>query len=283
VRKISFKEELIQVISSERSKGKTIGFVPTMGALHEGHLDLIRASKKEASFTVCSIFINPTQFNNQEDLINYPRTETEDIEKLKRSGCDLVFIPAFNEIYPESENPLLSFDFGEIATKLEGEFRPGHFNGVGLVVSKLFNIVRPDMAFFGQKDLQQFAIIKKLVHSLSYPIRLVCVPTRREPDGLAMSSRNLRINKENRPVANMFYKALLQAITNLNEGKDATEVKSVVRNIFDSQPLLKLEYFEFVDTDTFAVFEGPIRKGNTALVIAGYMGNIRLIDNVMYI
>lgn len=254
-----------------------------MGALHEGHLDLIRASKEGSDTTVCSIFVNPTQFNNQEDLEKYPRTESEDLEKLEKSGCDIVFIPSIHEIYPVSSVGIVSFDFGESASILEGQYRPGHFNGVGLVVSKLFNIVKPDKAYFGQKDLQQFHIINKLVHSLSFPIELICVPTRRENDGLAMSSRNLRIDLEKRPMANLFYKALVEARAKLDSGMTVAKVKSHVYKTFDSHSSLRLEYFEIIDKDSFQVMTGPVKKGSTALVIAGYLDNIRLIDNVLYI
>ena len=191
-------------LKNQRRKGKSLGFVPTMGALHRGHLSLIEASKAENDLTICSIFVNPTQFNNPQDLAVYPRTLQADCEMLESVKCDVVFAPNAHDMYLTLPN--LKFDFGDLERVLEGKFRPGHFNGVGIVVSKLFNIIQPDSAYFGQKDLQQCAIINRLVKDLSYNLKLNICPTQRETDGLAMSSRNRNLTPEQRKNAPEIYK-----------------------------------------------------------------------------
>lgn len=193
----------------KRTHGKTIGFVATMGALHEGHLELIRNSQNGNSITVCSIFVNPSQFNNAADLQQYPRTLESDIQKLESAGCDVLFCPEVAAMYDSQS--LLKFDFGHLDKVMEGEFRPGHFSGVALVVSKLFNIVEPDVAYFGQKDWQQFAIIQQLTRELKFNLTLQSIPTFRETDGLAMSSRNARLSPELRKKSSVIYRALKSA------------------------------------------------------------------------
>jgi pantoate--beta-alanine ligase len=180
-------------------ENKQLGFVPTMGALHQGHLDLVAKSIESMDFTVVSIFVNPTQFNSSEDFQKYPQTLEADLALLESAGVDFVFVPTVASLYPQPSH--LRFDFGSLEQVLEGEFRPGHFNGVGLVVAKLFHLIQPTRAFFGQKDLQQVAIIKRLVQDLSFGLSIEVVPTRREKDGLAMSSRNMRLNPEERQQA----------------------------------------------------------------------------------
>ena len=258
--------------------GKTIGFVPTMGALHEGHLDLVKRSKIESDVTVVSIFVNPTQFNNAEDFAKYPITLEPDLNKLEAEGTDFVFLPNSSTIYPEK--PILTLNFGELERILEGEFRPGHFNGVGIVVSKLFHIVRPDKAFFGQKDLQQVAIVKRLVRDLSFNLQLVVVPTRREIDGLAMSSRNLRLNPKERTQALILYLSLSKAKDELLAGRPWAEVQNQIHQDFKETSLARLEYFELVQPEYFTRFENFEPHQKSSICVAAYLGSVRLIDNL---
>ena len=280
---IYLKSDLFPFLQEERSKGRKIGLVPTMGALHSGHLSLVNASIKEADTTVCSIFVNPTQFNNQEDLENYPETFEEDLNKLKKEGCDIVYAPPREDLYENENDRITDFNFGNFGQILEGKYRPGHFGGVALVVSKLFNIISPDLTYFGQKDLQQFHLIRQLIRDLSYNIQIRCVPTVRETDGLAMSSRNLLIPKELRPLAATFYKSLINGREMLKEGTNISDVKNKIKEVFSKSPDLKLEYFEMVDTSNFTIIKQIRNENETSLCIAGYLNNIRLIDNVNYI
>jgi pantoate--beta-alanine ligase len=257
---------------------KSIGFVPTMGALHEGHLDLIRASKKSTDLTVVSIFVNPIQFNNSEDFEKYPVLTDQDLKLLEKENVDFVFLPSAESIYPEK--PKLSFNFGELETVLEGAFRPGHFSGVGVIVSKLFNIIRPHQSFFGQKDLQQVAIIKRMVTDLSFPVEITVVPTRRESDGLALSSRNMRLSSSEREKALLLFNNLTHAKNELMKGEKWLAVRNQITQVFEAEPLAKLEYFELVDPETFLVYSefDPTKK--SSICVASYIGNIRLIDNL---
>lgn len=258
--------------------GKGIGLVPTMGALHKGHLALIEASKSQNEITVVTIFVNPTQFNNAGDLSGYPRTPERDAELLQEVQCDLLFTPETDEVYPTA--PTVKFDFGVLDKILEGNFRPGHFSGVALVVSKLFNIIQPDNAYFGQKDWQQFAIISQLVDQLNFDVKLHNVPTLRESDGLAMSSRNLRLSPDQRSYANIFYMALTSARAGLLKGNDLPLVKQEVSELIKKQPGVKLEYFEVADRKNLNVLENVEAANRTILCIAGYVGSVRLIDNM---
>jgi pantoate--beta-alanine ligase len=257
-----------------RKSEKTIGLVPTMGALHSGHLALINASKGRNQVTVATIYINPTQFNNPSDLEKYPRSLDKDVAMLKKVGCDVVFIPDNGEMYESTTH--LKFEFGPLGTVMEGKYRPGHFSGVALVVSKLFNIVQPDNAYFGQKDWQQFAIIQELKFALA----LHSGPTFREQDGLAMSSRNLRLTSKQRRHANVFYNALLTAKKYLQNGKKVTEVKHIVNEIVGEAEDVRLEYFEVADSINLNVLEFVNGTENPILCIAGYVGDVRLIDNM---
>jgi len=260
-----------------RGTGKSIGLVPTMGALHKGHLALIKTSQAENSLTVCSIYVNPTQFNNPVDLQKYPRTLDKDVDLLEKVGCDVVFCPDNDEMY-EGESQL-HFDFGVLDKVMEGRFRPGHFSGVALVVSKFFNIVLPDKAYFGQKDWQQFAIIKKVVEELKFNIQLHSIPTYREHDGLAMSSRNLRLSGVQREKATVFYHALMAAKDQLNHGKDVRDVKLLVNNMINGTQDVRLEYFEVADSTNLNVLDFVNGAKKPILCIAGYVGDVRLIDN----
>jgi len=257
---------------------KTIGFVPTMGALHEGHLELIRASKLSCDITVVSIFVNPTQFNNSEDFTNYPKTINEDLEKLRQEKVDYVYTPSNDEIY--TEEPVLSFSFGRLESTLEGAFRPGHFNGVGIVVSKLFNIIKPNRSYFGQKDLQQVSIIRRLIIDLSFDIELILVPTKRDPDGLAMSSRNLRLSPLERKSAPLLFKSLTKAKNELLKGKSWIQVREEIFRDFKTNSLINPEYFELIHPETFRTYKEFDPSQKSSICVAAYLGNIRLIDNV---
>lgn len=265
-------------LKDQKRQGRTVGLVPTMGALHAGHIALIKASKSENDVTVSSIYVNPTQFNNTKDLEKYPRTLEHDVALLTEAGCDVLFNPENSEIYPEK--PLLNFDFGSLDKTMEGEFRPGHFSGVALVVSKLFHIAEPDRAYFGRKDFQQFAIIRRLATDLNFNLDLRCIDTLREADGLAMSSRNLRLTAGERPLATIFYKGLQEARQKLKDGMPIASVKGLIRQKIDAQPHTRLEYLEVVDPINLNALENVKDGDKPILCIAGYIGEIRLIDNM---
>ena len=262
-------------------EGKSLGFVPTMGALHQGHLDLVAQSIKSMDFTVVSIFVNPTQFNSSEDFQKYPQTLDADLGLLEAAGVDFVFVPTVATLYPQPTH--LRFDFGDLEQVLEGACRPGHFNGVGLVVSKLFHLILPTRAFFGQKDLQQVAVIKRLVQDLSFDLSLEVVPTRREKDGLAMSSRNMRLNLEERQQALLLYQQLSQAKERLLAGASWKQVQSDTAAAFSSAPNCELEYFALLHPETFEIFESFSRERPQSICIAAFVGQVRLIDNLAII
>lgn len=266
------------VLEAFHRTGKTIGLVPTMGALHEGHLALVKASKSHNSVTVCTIYVNPTQFNNPVDLQKYPRNIDKDVEILEKVDCDIVFCPTNEEMYGQTS--LVKFDFGPLEMLMEGRFRPGHFSGVALVVSKFFNIVNPANAYFGQKDWQQFAILQQVVLELKFNLKLHCIPTLRETDGLAMSSRNLRLDASQRQWATIFYQTLLEARENLNNGKDIPFTKERAQQRFKAVNDARLEYFEVVDSKNLNVLDFVKEAETPILCIAGYIGEIRLIDNM---
>ncbi len=267
----------LKAFLSQKASSISIGLVPTMGALHAGHLSLIAASKRENQLTVCSIFVNPAQFNNPKDLEKYPRTLDRDVEMLKNSGCDVVFAPDAKEMY-ESE-PTIKFDFGELDKILEGKFRPGHFSGVALVVAKFFHIIKPTIAYFGQKDFQQFKIIERLVTELKFDLQLKPIPILREADGLAMSSRNMRLNEAERKKAAVFYQSLSEAKKLLNSGGKISQVRDLVKQKCESVDGIKLEYFELANAKNLKAIESVTDKA--ILLIAGFVGEIRLIDNLL--
>lgn len=267
-------------LEEHRRAGKSIGLVPTMGALHAGHVALIETSKAQNHLTVCSIYINPTQFNNAVDLQKYPRTLESDTRLLEKTGCDIVFCPDNEEMYRQPST--LTFDFGSLDKVMEGKFRPGHFSGVAIVVAKLFNIVQPTQAYFGQKDWQQFAVISQLTEELRFGVLLNGVPTLREKDGLAMSSRNLRLTKLQRPYAIVFYNALLSARSMLKGGESILKVKERVKELVEVDPEIKLEYFEVTDSKNLTVLENVEASDKPIMCIAGYVGEIRLIDNMFF-
>lgn len=273
---------LRQLLDGYRKEGKSIGLVPTMGALHSGHISLIEKANSANDLTVCSIYVNPTQFNNQDDFEMYPQTLEKDCEMLKPAGCDVVFAPSHNEMYPDGfhEN-LIQLNFGGVAEELEGKFRPGHFNGVGIVVTKLFNIVNPDKAYFGQKDLQQFLIISKLVKDFSFGIDLVCCAIVREEDGLAMSSRNSRLSQEERNEASLLFKVLSEAKEKLIFGEDVSVVGNEARQQIASNQFFKLEYFEIVDIKSLKPIHEINNLEEIALCVSAHLGKARLIDNML--
>ena len=267
-------------LATVRRAGEIIGFVPTMGALHAGHLNLIGQAKQVCDVVVCSIFVNPTQFNNPADLARYPRTLGQDAAQLKTVGTDVLFSPSVAEMYPDPAT--LRFDFGLLEAVMEGASRPGHFNGVGLVVSKLFHIVQPDKAFFGQKDLQQVAVIKCLVRDLNFPLELIRCDTVREADGLAMSSRNRLLTEAERTEAPALFQALTLAQNMLLDKATPEQAKAAVVDFFARRPAVKLDYIEAVNTDTLQPISELQSLGQTSLCIAAQLGNVRLIDNVVF-
>ena len=279
---IIFKDipSIQQFLKGKKCREKKIGFVPTMGALHAGHMSLIAASKSENDFTVCSIFVNPKQFNNPEDLKKYPRDVEKDCRMLKEAGCDVVFLPSEKEIYAGNNN-VVTFSFGYLEHLMEGKYRPGHFNGVGIIVTKLFNIVMPDRAYFGQKDLQQFIVISNLVRELSLNVELKCIPIVRESDGLAMSSRNVRLKEGSRPAALIFNRSLREAEELIKNGIPVETVKEKIRKRFADQVKANLEYFEIVNAQDLMPLTGVDPQKKAAVCIAGYVEGIRLIDNII--
>ncbi len=271
--------DLRSCLSQVSYSGKSRGLVPTMGALHDGHISLISRSVSQNDITVCSIFVNPIQFNNATDLERYPRTLEQDCALLEKSGCDIVFAPSAEEMYKRS--PELTMGFGALETVMEGAFRPGHFSGVGIVVSKLFNIVQPDKAYFGQKDFQQLAVIKQMVRDLSFPVEIVSCPILRDPDGLAMSSRNTRLSAEERVSAPQIYRVISDAANLLRKDQDADQTRRFVTEQFAALPQFQLEYFEIADADTLQPVNNYDAFSATVLCIAAYLGGIRLIDNIL--
>ncbi|MBD3629748.1 MAG: pantoate--beta-alanine ligase [Cyclobacterium sp.] len=268
-----------QQIKHLKSQGKSIGLVPTMGALHRGHIELIRSSRKVSDITVVSIFVNPIQFNNPEDLLKYPRTLSADLEILSSEGTDLVFVPNEKELYPEAITT--EFDFGPMEQVMEGRFRPGHFNGVAIVVAKLFHILQPDVAFFGQKDLQQVSIIRRLTKDLSIDTSIEMIPTVREEDGLALSSRNLRLSENGRSLAPKLYQALQKCKTELLNGGDWFSIRKKVIEEELLPAAIQPEYLELVELKRFSLTYKPVNGTPFAICIAANIENIRLIDNLV--
>ena len=273
-------KSLRQFLDQQILQQKSVGLVPTMGALHEGHISLIEAAKKDNDIVVCSVFVNPTQFNNPEDLAKYPRTFEADRAMLENAGCSAVFAPSVEEMYPEQ--PVLKMNFGTLETVMEGASRPGHFNGVGIVVSKLFNIVRPHRAYFGQKDLQQVSVVRQLVSDLAFGLELVICPTVRETDGLAMSSRNTRLNAAERAIAPHIYRILASAGERLRAGEQVNGVVSEAKSEFEQIKAFTLDYFEVINLKTLLSIEKIGPSGSNAICVAAFLGPVRLIDNIIF-
>ncbi|WP_159950218.1 pantoate--beta-alanine ligase [Polaribacter septentrionalilitoris] len=272
------KKEIKSYLSSLKEQNKSIGFVPTMGALHQGHLSLIKKAQQKNDLVVVSIFVNPTQFDKKEDLINYPKTIENDTKLLKSVSCDVLFLPSVKEIYADDISSK-KFDFDGLEHQMEGKFREGHFDGVGTIVKTLFEIVKPNKAYFGQKDYQQLQIIKKMVKKNRLKVKVKGCPIFREQDGLAMSSRNARLTDAQRKAAPFIYKTLKKVRKKFGT-ENATIVTEWVENQFKKQPLLELEYFTIADKKTLE----PIQKKESGkkyrAFIAVFAGKIRLIDNI---
>ncbi len=276
--------EIIRIpkVMQETSRGhilhsRTIGFVPTMGALHEGHLSLVRISRQENDITVVSIFVNPLQFGPSEDYNQYPRDIEGDTEKLRKEGVDILFLPDSDHMYPEGFCTFV--EVSGLSDKLCGAFRPGHFRGVATVVTKLFNIVNPTRAYFGQKDYQQALVIRRLVQDLDMNIDIVVCPTVREEDGLAMSSRNLYLNEKERPAATVLYRALQAGYKAIKSGIiKREEIERIMRDIINSEPLVKIQYLSVYDPENLDLLDVIKKKALIAGAIR--IGNTRLIDNI---
>ena len=277
---ISFKSQLEAEIAEIKYAGKTIGFVPTMGALHDGHLALVSRAVAENDVCVVSVFVNPTQFNNVTDLEKYPRDLNRDAALLESVGCKVVFAPTPEEIYSENEiNSRFEFDFGGLDKVMEGKFRPGHFNGVVQIVSKLFSIVQPDKAYFGEKDFQQLAIIHHLVNTLNFEVEIVDCPIIREPSGLAMSSRNERLTAEQRKKATEISKVLFESRNFVPNFTPATLTNWVIAKINEVEGL-EVEYYEIVNSNTLQTLQSWDEP--SVGCIAVFCGEVRLIDNIRY-
>ncbi len=272
-------KDLQQAVSAVKNEGKTVGFVPTMGALHEGHVSLVKKCCEQNDVCVVSIFVNPTQFNNPADLEKYPRTLEQDSEALAKAGADIVFVPSVEEIYPEPDTR--QFDFGQLDKVMEGKFRPGHFNGVAQVVSRLFDIVKPDRAYFGEKDFQQLAIIRQMVRQLDLRVEIVPMPIMREDSGLAMSSRNQRLTENQRETAANIYRILSES-KRLCKQKTVGEIRSLVIDQINKIDHLQVEYFEIVDGNTLQQISDWKDTDYAVGCITVFCGEVRLIDNIVY-
>lgn len=271
--------ELRTALEERKAQGERIGLVPTMGALHAGHASLVKRSVEDNAVTVVSVFVNPTQFNDQNDLEKYPRTLEADCRLLEACGVTFVFAPSVEEIYPEPDTR--RFDYAPLDTVMEGKFRPGHFNGVCQVVSKLFDIVQPDRAYFGEKDFQQLAIIREMVRSMNYPLEIVGCPIVREPDGLAMSSRNTRLSAEERTYALRISETLFKSVV-YARSHTVGETRRMVEDAISNAPGLRLEYFELVDGNTLQSICDWHETTYPVGCITVFCGEVRLIDNVKY-
>jgi pantoate--beta-alanine ligase len=269
--------DLRRALGDHRSARRTIGLVPTMGALHDGHLSLVASARDRCDVVAVSVFVNPLQFGPGEDFTTYPRAEEQDVEMLRSAGADLVFIPSVTEMYAEDASTSISV--GPLGDVLEGQHRPGHFNGVCIIVAKLFHIVAPDVAFFGQKDAQQVAVIKKMVRDLNFGIAIAVCPTVREADGLAMSSRNRYLSADDRLRATSLFRALLAGRSALGEGADVETAEKEMLKSLENEAGVEPDYARIVDPDTF---EPPGSRGPVLLVVAAKVGPARLIDNLVW-
>lgn len=269
--------ELTLFVRRQKAQGKTIGFVPTMGALHAGHMKLIEASRKDCDLSICSIFVNPTQFNDPSDFSKYPKTLDRDRQMLEDAGADVLFIPAVSALYPSGTGHLENYDLGYLESTLEGRFRPGHFQGVCQVMRRLLLLVEPHMLFMGQKDYQQCLVIRRLLDLIRLSTILITCPTAREPDGLAMSSRNLRLDASQRAIAPALYQALTRAAAKL--GKSPWETVQQEAIAFLEEQGFRPDYFELADAGTLR--QPPAATANTVIVAAAFLGEVRLIDNLL--
>lgn len=271
--------ELKARLAALRKAGKIIGFVPTMGALHEGHLSLVKEAADHSDVVVMSIFVNPNQFNNASDLERYPRDLQKDAALLEGTACELLFVPSVKEVYPEPDQRV--FDFGDLDKVMEGKFRPGHFNGVAQVVSRLFDLVAPHKAFFGEKDFQQLAVVRAMVRQLNYPVEIVPCSIVREADGLAMSSRNMLLSTLQRKNAPQIALTLSESC-NFAATHSVAETKQQVVDAINAVPELEVEYFEIVDGNSLQAVGSWEESSYVVGCIAVFAGEVRLIDNVIY-
>lgn len=272
-------KELRENLSQERLEKRSIGLVPTMGALHAGHISLVERCVRENDVCVVSVFVNPTQFNDKHDLETYPRTLEADCALLEAAGCHYVFAPSVEEMYPEPDTRV--FNLGRVAEVMEGAMRPGHFNGVAQVVSKLFYIVEPDNAYFGEKDFQQIAVIRAMVKQLNIPVKINSCPIKREADGLALSSRNTRLTPELRQKAPLIARTLKESTT-FAPGKSVQEVIDFVVNTINADPDMRVEYYEIVDGNTLEAIKDWSETDYPVGCITVFCGEVRLIDNIKY-
>lgn len=257
-----------------------VGFAPTMGALHEGHLELIRMAKRDGCVAVASIFVNPTQFNDPKDLEKYPRTPEKDAALLMSADCDALFMPPVVEVYPPGVDLTIDLDFRQLDKVMEGEFRPGHFKGMATVVNRLLDIVRPDRLYMGQKDYQQLSIVRDMIRQLSLPVELVMCPTMREPDGLAMSSRNVRLTPEMRATAPVIHQTLQWARTALENGQQSVDIQAAaMEKLFAAG--LRPEYFDIVDGVSLLPVKNKDAAAFVVACMAAFAGDVRLIDNLV--
>lgn len=279
---IIYKEAaaLKKKITEIRQSGKTIGFAPTMGALHNGHIALISTSKKECDITVCSIFVNPTQFNDPKDFEKYPKTISNDILLLENIACDILFLPSVEEIYPLGMKSAIHYDLGDIEYILEGKYRPGHFQGVCQAVHRLLDIVNSDYLYMGQKDYQQCMVIKCLVNLLNKEVQVAIVSTVREDTGLAMSSRNLRLSDEQRKSAAGIFKMLMYIKTNFNS-TPLPQLEMYITNYLLNNGFHKVDYVSIADADTLHPVSNIAKAERLVALIAGFIGEVRLIDNMV--
>jgi pantoate--beta-alanine ligase len=271
--------ELRAYAEQARAAGRRLGLVPTMGALHEGHLQLVRAAAQACDEVIASVFVNPTQFNNPDDLRLYPRLPEQDAAALAPAGCTALFMPSVAEMYPQPT--VLHFDFGPLERVMEGAHRPGHFNGVATVVSKLFHLARPHVAYFGQKDFQQVAIVRQLIADLSFDLELVVFPTVREADGLAMSSRNARLSPEARAAAPLLHQVLQQAAAQVRLGVLPAQVQQQALAALAQEPAFTPEYIEVADAQSLQPVVHYEAGRPVVLCVAAHLGGVRLIDNVV--
>lgn len=271
--------DLQQFLKYKRSDLSKTGFVPTMGALHQGHLSLIKYSKDNSETTVCSIFVNPTQFNDPKDFAKYPKTTEQDIEMLIKAGCDILFFPTVQEIYPSGTTQIPRYELGYLETVLEGKYRPGHFQGVCQVVDRLLDIVNPDFLFMGQKDFQQCMVINKLIQLKNYNTQMLIIETLREKDGLAMSSRNLRLNTFDRKQAVSIYESLMQIKKDLHPGSLQSIKEQSSR--FLSLKGFKVDYTEIANAESLEIVHDWNGTDKVVALIAAYLNGIRLIDNML--
>jgi len=277
---VATKSELETLLSPFRANGKSIGLVPTMGALHKGHMSLIKLSMDENDITVCSIFVNPTQFNDPADLKRYPRPVESDCQMLEEEGCDVLFMPSVEEMYPNNDYTLLNEDFGMLDKVMEGKSRPGHFAGMITIVNKLFKYVKPHKAYFGNKDFQQLTLVKYFVKKHALPILVRECPISRDTDNLAMSSRNRLLSDEERKAATLIPTTLLE-VYNMWGNRSIADLQAFVANEFAKEPVLRLDYFEIVHFDTLQPMEEPVAEDSHVIAcIASFAGKIRLIDNI---